>query len=97
MQSRETHHALLTASAGATLAAGAFAMVRSYSRSRLHKVDSLDDLGWICGDDLTAAAARKALDLDSAVRSVQIAEPKSAAQPAPLFRRVPSLHRLTSV
>lgn len=90
---RNSQHALLTAAAGVTLAAGAFALVRSHSRQRLDTVQSIDRLQWLCSDDATSATARSLLQLDSAVRNVRISKLKHEAKGS--LKRVPSFERLT--
>lgn len=88
---RHGQHALLTAAAGVTLAAGAFALVRASSRQRLDTLEDADRLQCLCGEDVSSVTARNLLQLDGKrVRTLRL-DAKSS------LKRVPSFHRLTGV
>lgn len=90
---RNGQHALLAAAAGVTIAAGAFALIRAESQSRLHTLEDADWLRWLCNDDAASVTARNLLALDSGrVKTLRLQYDEKA-----LLKRVPSFHRLKGV
>lgn len=87
---RNGQHALLTAAAGVTLAAGAFALVRSSSRQRLQTLEDADRLQWLTSEDVSSLTARRLLQLDKRVRTLRL---QSDAEPS--LKRVSSFKRFT--
>ena len=84
---------MLAAAAGVTIAAGAVALIRAGSQSRLHTLEDADWLRWLCNENAASVAARNLLALDSGrVRTLRLHYDEKA-----LLKRVLSFHRLKGV